>query len=330
MCILVVAVGCHPALPFVCAHNREELRLRASGEDAWELDTGIVCSRDLQAGGTVLGVNAETGSFAALTNCRTPDFSPAAEEKLSRGRLVERMVAQGPEGVEDFISQNQDRLSGFHAVFGHVFGPNAGADSGSPSAPHLVYAWRTPEEDSLENERWQRWRRDSHALRPGEVFVISNENPTADAPWPKCTWLREKVAAFLEALPPRPRTDEVHSGLAEIMGRFDVPEIQAPARLPPWKPEEEERLLQSGPFTPWRPGRANEFGTVSQRVLISDAHTLELHYFHRSTNLGWQPNMQKPPECGPWACIRVPWRRARSPEPASAIAESPTPKRAKL
>ena len=33
MCILVVALQCHPAFPFICAHNRDEERDRPTLED---------------------------------------------------------------------------------------------------------------------------------------------------------------------------------------------------------------------------------------------------------------------------------------------------------
>lgn len=245
----------------------------------------------------VLGLNAGTGHFAALTNCRIVN-NRNIDAKMSRGHLVERMVAGGPEGVEEFITQRQHQLSGFHAVFGDACAPAAG---GTTDTPRLRYVWNAPVEGSPE------WEMGSEGLCPG-IFVISNENPTVDSHWPKCTWLKEQMGSFLRSLPKEPRVEDVHTHLAEILGRYDVPEISLPERLPTVFPEHQERFLQSGPFAPWR-REQQDFGTVSQRVLISDARSREMHYFHRSTNLGYCARLKEPPRHGPWARIRVPWPR---------------------
>lgn len=72
--------------PLVVAANRDEdLRRPAEPPSVW--DNGgvrILAPRDVQAGGTWLGVNA-FGVFAALTNRYTPSPNPQAR---SRGQLV--------------------------------------------------------------------------------------------------------------------------------------------------------------------------------------------------------------------------------------------------
>jgi uncharacterized protein with NRDE domain len=86
MCILAIAFHVHPQFPLIIASNRDEFVARPTQPLApWEDDSGIVAGRDLEAGGTWLGVNRER-RVAALTNFRDP--SESGLSKRSRGELV--------------------------------------------------------------------------------------------------------------------------------------------------------------------------------------------------------------------------------------------------
>lgn len=76
----------HPQYRLVLAANRDEFYERPSlPAGFWEEDDNILAGRDLQAGGTWLGIT-KTGRFAAITNYREPDaFKPNAP---SRGKLI--------------------------------------------------------------------------------------------------------------------------------------------------------------------------------------------------------------------------------------------------
>jgi len=229
----------------------------------------------------------------------------------SRGRLVERLVAEGPSGIEDFFRSRT--FDGFHVVFGNVY----------DAAPKLQYLWNAPADCVADGEPAQ-WHSGSSDLPVGRVFVVSNENPacvsgpsaaatgavgSADDTWPKCRWLERRAAEFLKALPEDPKVDDIQVGISLIMDAYDVPGLEPPARLPFWFRSEEEVLLHTGPFAPWRPS-FKSFGTVSQRVMISDGCTQELNYFHRSTNIGWEnATTEHPTRCSEWERIRVPWAR---------------------
>eukprot|EP00401_Gymnodinium_catenatum_P007919 CAMPEP_0117473828 /NCGR_PEP_ID=MMETSP0784-20121206/8971_1 /TAXON_ID=39447 /ORGANISM="" /LENGTH=312 /DNA_ID=CAMNT_0005268037 /DNA_START=39 /DNA_END=974 /DNA_ORIENTATION=- len=292
MCILALALGCHPSFPFVCAHNRDEVRSRASGETCLEPDTRLICGRDLEAGGMVMGLHSEKGHFAALTNCRTKHKRDLAQ-KASRGRLVEHLVTHGPGCAEEFLAAHQ--LDGFHVVFGNVF----------CAKPKFRRAWCCPEESGT--GEFVAWRTGVEDLSDG-VFVVSNENCNDHGgSWPKCRWLRDEVAAFFRSLPvsPPPSATRVHAGLADIMGRFDLPSVVPPAVLPRLFPPEKEVLLHTGPFAPWRPEFA-EFGTVSQTIVVDDRTTSQFHYSHRGTNLIFAEDDAKSPRCAPWATISIP------------------------
>ncbi|CAE7732367.1 unnamed protein product [Symbiodinium necroappetens] len=291
MCILVVAVGCHPSLPFICAHNRDEQRDRPSRDDSLEEDTQLLCGRDIQAGGTVLGLHAAGGGFAALTNCRTTVKWPE-DQRTSRGRLVEFLAVNGTAGAEEFIQSR--KIDPFHALAGHIF----------CDAPEIHYFWSAPPDTG--EQASSKWSAGHRILERG-VFVVSNETPAGEA-WPKCLWLRRAVEDFLEQLRRRGEkasdaselVSQVHAGLAEIMSRSDVPELKVPSRLPKWFPEAVEEKLHSGPFCPWRPD-LETFGTVSQRILVCDGVKRQTHYFYRPTNLG------SPPQLGPWRSFLIRW-----------------------
>lgn len=65
--------------------NRDEFYARPSAALHWWADTDILAGRDLQAGGTWLGVS-RTGRLAALTNHRDPDHQ--RDNARSRGELA--------------------------------------------------------------------------------------------------------------------------------------------------------------------------------------------------------------------------------------------------
>ena len=72
MCLAVIALDAHPGYRLVVAANRDEFHARAASPAAWGTDAAfmhILAGRDLQAGGTWLGVRRD-GRFAFVTNVR--------------------------------------------------------------------------------------------------------------------------------------------------------------------------------------------------------------------------------------------------------------------
>lgn len=104
MCLVLLAVGVRPDLPLVVAANRDEFHARPSAAaHRWPGAAGIVAGRDLEAGGTWLGV-AAAGRFAAVTNVSE---LPASGVFRSRGDLVPGFLAGG-EGARAYA----DRIDG--------------------------------------------------------------------------------------------------------------------------------------------------------------------------------------------------------------------------
>jgi uncharacterized protein with NRDE domain len=87
VCLILFAWDAHPAYELVLAANRDEFHDRAAAPAAfWPDRSGILAGRDLEAGGSWLGVT-RGGRFAAVTNYREQDRA-ATPGARSRGLLV--------------------------------------------------------------------------------------------------------------------------------------------------------------------------------------------------------------------------------------------------
>lgn len=108
MCVLAFAWQAHPRWQLVVAGNRDELHARPAAALAhWEQPGDVLAGRDLQSGGTWLGVS-EQGRFVVITNLR--GFGAPAADRVSRGRLVTELLA----GDGDYGDPDQASLSDFN------------------------------------------------------------------------------------------------------------------------------------------------------------------------------------------------------------------------
>ena len=86
MCLIVFAWHVVPGMPLIAASNRDEFYDRPTAPaDWWQDHPSVFAGRDLQGGGTWIGVTKE-GRFAAITNVRNPEDNRA--DAPSRGTLV--------------------------------------------------------------------------------------------------------------------------------------------------------------------------------------------------------------------------------------------------
>ncbi|MCE9680536.1 NRDE family protein [Shewanella sp. AS1] len=113
MCILFVALEVHPDYPLIVCANRDEFHIRPT-EPAhfWPPDDQILAGKDLQAGGTWLGIN-RSGKLAALTNIRAPQLQQ--NDKLSRGELVIKALRE--ELTPDWLAQHRHSYNPFNLLF---------------------------------------------------------------------------------------------------------------------------------------------------------------------------------------------------------------------
>ncbi|MGE5490157.1 MAG: NRDE family protein [Actinomycetota bacterium] len=178
MCLIVVGWRVHPDFPLVVAANRDEFYARPSSlAGRWTDDPRVIGGRDLEAGGTWLGI-AESGRFAAVTNVREPSM-PKGER--SRGELT-RSFLLGRESAGAYAAKIDGKAySGFNLLVGDG-----------------EALWYTSNRDGA-----------PRALPPG-IYGLSNH--LLDTPWPKLVAARQRFAAALRSLP---ATDDFFAILAD-------------------------------------------------------------------------------------------------------------------
>lgn len=158
MCVAAIAWNIHPELLLVAIGNRDEFHERPAAPLArWDDGSGIIAGRDLQAGGTWLGVS-DAGRFALLTNFRDPAGFDKA--RPSRGSIVTDLLAgSAPRQMDEMNPFNV-----FHAGHGE-----ARFLSNYPSVH-------------------------SHNLRPG---IHGLSNGPLGKPWPKTRMLCTQLEQWL-------------------------------------------------------------------------------------------------------------------------------------
>ena len=165
MCLILFALQQHPDYPLIVIANRDEYYARPTQDAHWWETGDIFGGRDLQAGGTWLGVNRQ-GQFAAVTNVREP--GPSGSGLKSRGELTRNFLTPSnqPEPYLQQLSTNDQDYSGFNLLFG---------------SPQKLY---------FHSNR----RAGSQTVEPG-IYGISNGS--FDEPWPKLSSGRTALAAQL-------------------------------------------------------------------------------------------------------------------------------------
>lgn len=170
MCLIVFAWQVVPGIPFVLAGNRDEFFERPTAPAAWWSDhPQVYAGRDLQGGGTWLGVTRE-GRFAALTNIRAP--SERRNDVRSRGMLVADYLTgtTPPEEYIAAVSADAGQYNGFNLIVG------------TPGS--LVWYNSRDREDD----------RNGQLLAPG-IYGLSNGS--LDSPWPKVVRTKAQFASLL-------------------------------------------------------------------------------------------------------------------------------------
>lgn len=173
MCLITFAWRPEHATPLVVAANRDEFYARPSSAlSAWHDAPGVYAGRDIEAGGTWLGITAG-GRFAALTNIRDPRL-PASLR--SRGELPANFLRSqlSAEAYIEALKHSSADYAGFNLLVGDgqqlwhfhshsgearvlsagVYGlSNAGLDSAWPKVDYAKHALRqlldTPTPEAL-------------------------------------------------------------------------------------------------------------------------------------------------------------------------------------
>ena len=117
MCVLAFAWNAHPRWKLVLAGNRDEFHARPAAALArWDGPDDLIAGRDLQSGGTWLGVSGR-GRLAVVTNLR--GYGGPDPDRASRGALVTDMLA----GTGDYGDPDNAPLGAFNPFNLIVAGP---------------------------------------------------------------------------------------------------------------------------------------------------------------------------------------------------------------
>lgn len=170
MCLIVFAWHVVPGMPLIAASNRDEFYDRpAAPADWWHDHPNVFAGRDLQGGGTWMGVTKE-GRFAAITNVRNPDDNRA--DAPSRGKLVSDYLTSNF-SAHDYIAQIDPHASDFNG-FNLLVGD------------HDTLIWYSNK--ARDDER------NGKPLAPG-IYGISNGG--LDTCWPKVVRTKAQFASLL-------------------------------------------------------------------------------------------------------------------------------------
>ncbi len=169
MCLIVFAWKLIPECPLVLAANRDEFFNRPSAPASWWEDhPQVYAGRDLQAGGTWLGIS-RTGRFAALTNIR--HGGERRSDVRSRGELVTGFLTS-QHSPEAYLSELRERASAYNG-FNLLIGDQ-----------ERSYWFSNDEQDASPMRE----------LAPG-IYGLSNGS--LDTPWPKVVRAKAQFSSLL-------------------------------------------------------------------------------------------------------------------------------------
>lgn len=118
MCLILLALDAHPEYSLIVAANRDEFYDRpTAAAGVWEDAPSVLGGRDLQAGGTWLGIDRRR-RFAAVTNYRQGTREPSAPR--SRGLLVSDYLTKevGARTHIERVREEAALYNGFNLIAG--------------------------------------------------------------------------------------------------------------------------------------------------------------------------------------------------------------------
>ena len=170
MCLIVFSVNAHAEFPLIVAANRDEFYRRPTrNADFWPDNPNILAGRDMEAGGTWLGLH-RAGRFAAVTNVRNGRDKKTYSK--SRGNLVVKGLTEASAKFNDAARKNKlslDHYDGFNLIYG------------DPDAFFF-----------LSNRGYAPAGR----LSPG-IYGLSNAS--LDTPWPKVDTAKHEFSKIIRA-----------------------------------------------------------------------------------------------------------------------------------
>jgi len=167
MCLIVFSYRQHPKYELILAANRDENYKRPTRQARfWDDHPNILAGKDLQAGGTWMGIN-KAGFFSALTNFRDPSIQ--RDNPPSRGHLVLDYL-KNPQPPHEYLSslaERADKYMGFNLLAGNI---------------HQLGYYSNQE-------------RDIQLLDPG-LYGLSNH--LLNTPWPKVERAKDRLNQLVD------------------------------------------------------------------------------------------------------------------------------------
>lgn len=169
MCLITFAYECHPKYDLILAGNRDEFYDRPTRKaDFWtrEDKPNILAGKDLEAGGTWLGVHKD-GRWSALTNYRDPSIKK--EDPPSRGEIVLDYLKNEQSAMSYLadLSKKAESYNGFNILIWDK---------------HHFYHY------SNQNKKVSRIEAGIHGL----------SNALLDTPWPKLNRANDRLRQIIE------------------------------------------------------------------------------------------------------------------------------------
>lgn len=187
MCVLAFAWAADPRWQLVLIGNRDELHARAAAPlDRWSDRPQIIAGRDLEAGGTWLGISEER-RFAVVTNVANPGGPQPG--KASRGALIADLLS-GDGAYANPAESDLDDFNPFNVIA--VDAGKARLLTNRPSAAR-------------------------HGLDPG-IYGLSNG--AFDDSWPKTERIKALLGDWLDGS----ATD--HGALLDALRADDAPQVE--------------------------------------------------------------------------------------------------------
>ena len=118
MCLLVFSYKHTPGYNLILAGNRDEFFSRPTAPlSFWEENDNILAGRDLERGGTWLGLT-RSGKIGALTNYR--ELNGIKPSRISRGEILTRFFTEDLDSCDylDHLSSVQNTFQGFNLLIG--------------------------------------------------------------------------------------------------------------------------------------------------------------------------------------------------------------------
>jgi len=191
MCLILFGFRAHRHFPLVVAANRDEHYSRpAAPAGFWTDRPDIYAGRDLEKGGTWMGINTN-GRFAAITNYREGRPGPAASR--SRGELVSNFLT-GSQSTADFFAaaaQSANDYNPFSMIAGDLDALSFYSNRGTGI----------------------------HSITPG-IHGLSNH--LLDTPWPKVVAGTAAMSTTCDLVDPDAISATLFAALAERSSAQDM------------------------------------------------------------------------------------------------------------